>query len=394
MESERKLNIGELLKKHFKLVIGVIIIVIVVMAGILWNGSKKLDVSKDIDPHFSGYSGRGELSYNSDKIDDDISRFLLKKQGIKENIIDGLVKEDSDVEYAVMSDPDLVAKVSKAEEQQKSVTYEFSKTSNLKNDDTVTFTLKNTSEKIPVKEIKKEFKVKGLKKSSTFNLSDLLKEHPVTFTGYDVAGKISDDLKDWYNLPKNNEELHNGDKVDITINPDYVDKMESKGKIFTGDNSKKIEVSGLKSYKDIENLEDVLKQTDDYARSKDKDSSNEFFNESTKYTITRIHSYIAPYTESSWSFSTNEESPESYDSKAQLASIYKVVETDTKDGEVSSEKTAYKIYGYDDLICKDNKINTNKLENHVANYSYSDFEDEQSAISEIKSYASSFQELT
>ncbi|STE38098.1 hypothetical protein [Enterococcus mundtii] len=391
MDKLRNFNILEEVKtrpKYKIVVIAMIVFAILFSIGFAMKNNVKLDVTESVRPKFEGYSGHGELNYNSPEIKDEITRYLLEKEGVKQEIIDGIQKADESVMFAVMSDVHLAAKVSKVEDELDTLEYGFDKQENLKNGDEVKFTLTNTIGKAPIKSVEKTFKVKGLKESSTFTLEDVLKDHPITFDGYEGEGSVNKSLSEWFTLPKNNGELSNSEKIQISLRNDYIEDKEFEGKFFTGDTDKEFEVSGLKSYLDLENIEDVLKQTDDYVKSLNKDEDIEFLNRHTNYEISRIHSYIAPDT-GYWSYNDDEDS---YDTKAKVTSIYKIDKTETRDDKVVEEKTTYELYGYEDLKCNGNKLDTSEMQRHAKNH-YASLKDEEAAISEINSNSSDYKEI-
>jgi hypothetical protein len=127
------------------------------------NG-KESGNKNDIEVKFSGYTGIGNASFDMEKADEELTIFLLKKAGFKEDMIEALLREDESAIYSLVNDPDLTAKLSKVDNQLGHIEIALDKSSNLKNGDKVHLSLTKSDKEIPVKEFKKEFTVSGLKK--------------------------------------------------------------------------------------------------------------------------------------------------------------------------------------------------------------------------------------
>ena len=104
-----------------------------------------------------------------------------------------------------------------------------------------------------------------MKEYEKVSTADLLKETPVTFTGfngYGIASITENPNKDGYFNFEDNKRptnLKNGDTVTLTVSVTYINELKSKGKVV--DNNKvEVTVEGLKDLKDVKNFADLLKR--------------------------------------------------------------------------------------------------------------------------------------
>lgn len=368
------------------LIFGAVAVVAIVSVYFIFFANKELDVSEEIEPKFSGYSERGSLSYDSDKVTESITEYLLKEEGFKQDVIDGLIREDDNVIYSVLNNPDLSAKVSKVENNIDGITFGFDKSSDLKNGDKVVFSLEKSSEEIPVKEFKKEFTVKGLKESKHITLDEIIKENPLTFEGFNGAGElksvsIENSDTPLFDTPEGNKGLSNGDKVKIKVNESYISQLEEEGTILDGENETTVTVSNLKDFSSISNIDEILSLIDDVAKSENKDKKYEYANITITHNLERVGSYISQ--------SNKGEEGELY---FNIVSIYKVDVATTKEGKDESE-THYAIYGYSGVPYVNEKLSSNDLQKYSGFEFGGDYKDEASAVSAIKASNSNFSEL-
>lgn len=362
-------------------VISIFIALILVIGGVIYaNSNKKIDLTDNITVEFSGYNGSGTLTYNSNDIEELLEKAVLESKGIPEATVKRIINDD-ELAYIDESEDfsdEMYAKIIEADELLDKVSYGFDKTSSLSNGDKVTFEIKTTDD-IPVKATKKTFKVSGLKKVTKTTLKELLKDSPITFSGYNGYGSVVNDEDDKYSVTGSAiHNLSNGDKVKIKLEQSYISELESKGiQIKDSDSSQEIEVSGLKNISDIGNIDDVYTKLEDYVKAQNKDSSSDY--SSITYTIEPQKDYIF------YSDSSLEDN-----SSLSIARIYKITKTTTNTeqaffdkGKTTTEE-GYYIYGYNNLeIYNDSLILSNI--SSKAYHDYSKYEDVDSASSKLKS---------
>lgn len=372
-------------------VVGVILLLIILMTVYVLK-LRVLDVSKDIKPEFSGYSSRGKLEYNSNAIEDEIERYLLKREGVKKDIIEGIVKKDDNVAYAVLNNADIAAKVSKVENELKQIEFGFDKKSNLKNGDTVIFKLQKTDDKIPIKEFSKKFTVSGLKESKTIGIKDIVKENKVTFEGFDSAGSILingkklEDNEVFQELDKDGN-LKNGEKLKLVVSDDYIVSQEEKGNIFDGIKEQEVEVQGLKPLNTIANLKDIVELIDDLAKSKNKNEKNEFFKQEDTFVVERLSTYIAKVDNDYYSMSVSKNGKLLFN----MWSIYKIEHTEIKDGK-EKKSVYYKPYGYSDLSLENGNFNKDGI-GWNSKYTYDSFDSVEATLSNLKTESPNLEKL-
>jgi hypothetical protein len=324
------------------------------------NG-KESGNKNDIEVKFSGYTGIGNASFDMEKADEELTIFLLKKAGFKEDMIEALLREDESAIYSLVNDPDLTAKLSKVDNQLGHIEIALDKSSNLKNGDKVHLSLTKSDKEIPVKEFKKEFTVSGLKKTTTTTIADILKENKVTFKGFNGFGEsltkdLEADEQEIFEGFKNDGSLKNGDKVTLTITENYVQELESDGILLEGEKNTTVEVSGLKEFKDISNLSEVANLADDTAKSDHKEENYEFLDKKIKYKVARVSTYLGKGNQPLLTTDVDEDA-EFY---LNVVDIYKVDKTEV-DGDKETTETKYELYGYDNVPYVNENIYTDDL---------------------------------
>lgn len=327
-------------RKEIIAVLAIVALAIVAFVGYNIYDSQPKSIIDEVKVQFSGYEETGKLTYNSEEIASKIEELSYRKAGFNNNQAKALAQKDPVAYSEVNRDPRLATMLQKAEAMITSVQFNFDRTSELKNGDEVTFTITTNSQSAAVKAEKKTFKVADLKEYEKVSTADLLKETPVTFTGfngYGIASITENPNKDGYFNFEDNKRpinLKNGDTVTLTVSVTYINELKSKGKVV--DNNKvEVTVEGLKDLKDVKNFADLLKKNDDYSKSEHQNSSF------STYTLEPQGSYLKVIPEE------NKKS----NGKISLITVYKVT---WSSGE--SKATRYKYYGYQAYLLKDGNL--------------------------------------
>ena len=327
-------------RKEIIAVLAIVALAIVAFVGYNIYDSQPKSIIDEVKVQFSGYEETGKLTYNSEEIASKIEELSYRKAGFNNNQAKALAQKDPVAYSEVNRNPKLAAMLQKAEAMITSVQFNFDRTSELKNGDEVTFTITTNSQSAAVKAEKKTFKVADLKEYEKVSTADLLKETPVTFTGfngYGIASITENPNKDsYFNFEDNKRptNLKNGDTVTLTVSVTYINELKSKGKVV--DNNKvEVTVEGLKDLKDVKNFADLLKKNDDYSKSEHQNSSF------STYTLESQGSYLKVIPEE------NKKS----NGKISLITVYKVT---WSSGE--SKATRYKYYGYQAYLLKDGNL--------------------------------------
>ena len=327
-------------RKEIIAVLAIVALAIVAFVGYNIYDSQPKSIIGEVKVQFSGYEETGKLTYNSEEIASKIEELSYRKAGFNNNQAKALVQKDPVAYSEVSRNPKLAAMLQKAEAMITSVQFNFDRTSELKNGDEVTFTITTNSQSAAVKAEKKTFKVADLKEYEKVSTADLLKETPVTFTGfngYGIASITENPNKDaYFNFEDNKRptNLKNGDTVTLTVSVTYINELKSKGKVV--DNNKvEVTVEGLKDLKDVKNFADLLKKNDDYSKSENQNSSF------STYTLESQGSYLKVIPEE------NKKS----NGKVSLITVYKVTWSSG-----NSKEVRYKYYGYQAYLLKDGNL--------------------------------------
>ena len=328
--------------KRKEIIAALVAVAVIIVAFVGYNviQSQPKSLIGDVKVEFSGYEESGTVTYNSQDIAEKVAEIAYQKVGFNKDQAAGLAKKDPIIYAEVSRDGKLASKLIQAEAMISSVHYEFDKTNGLKNGDEVTFTVTTSSKNSPFKAEKKTFKVENLKEYEKVSTADLLKETPVTFTGfngYGIASITENPNKDaYFNFEDNKRptNLKNGDTVTLTVSVTYINGLKSKGKVV--DNNKvEVTVEGLKDLKDVKNFADLLKKNDDYSKSENQNSSF------STYTLESQGSYLKVIPEE------NKKS----NGKVSLITVYKVTWSSG-----NSKEVRYKYYGYQAYLLKDNNL--------------------------------------
>ena len=327
-------------RKEIIAVLAIVALAIVAFVGYNMYDSQPKSIIDEVKVQFSGYEETGKLTYNSEEIASKIEELSYRKAGFNNDQAKALAQKDPVAYSEVSRNPKLAAMLQKAEAMITSVQFNFNRTSELKNGDEVTFTITTNSQSAAVKAETKTFKVADLKEYEKVSTADLLKETPVTFTGfngYGIASITENPNKDGYFNFEDNKRptnLKNGDTVTLTVSVTYINELKSKGKVV--DNNKvEVTVEGLKDLKDVKNFADLLKKNDDYSKSENQNSSF------STYTLESQGSYLKVIPEE------NKKS----NGKVSLITVYKVTWSSG-----NSKEVRYKYYGYQAYLLKDNNL--------------------------------------
>ena len=327
-------------RKEIIAVLAIVALATVAFVGYNIYDSQPKSIIGEVKVQFSGYEETGKLTYNSEEIASKIEELSYRKAGFNNNQAKALAQKDPVAYSEVSRNPKLAAMLQKAEAMITSVQFNFDRTSELKNGDEVTFTITTNSQSAAVKAETKTFKVADLKEYEKVSTADLLKETPVTFTGfngYGIASITEKPNKDGYFNFEDNKRptnLKNGDTVTLTVSVTYINELKSKGKVV--DNNKvEVTVEGLKDLKDVKNFADLLKKNDDYSKSEHQNSSF------STYTLESQGSYLKVIPEE------NKKS----NGKVSLITVYKVTWSSG-----NSKEVRYKYYGYQAYLLKDGNL--------------------------------------
>lgn len=327
-------------RKEIIAILAIVALATVAFVGYNIYDSQPKSIIDEVKVQFSGYEETGKLTYNSEEIASKIEELSYRKAGFNNNQAKALAQKDPVAYSEVSRNPKLAAMLQKAEAMITSVQFNFDRTSELKNGDEVTFTITTNSQSAAVKAEKKTFKVADLKEYEKVSTADLLKETPVTFTGfngYGIASITEKPNKDGYFNFEDNKRptnLKNGDTVTLTVSVTYINELKSKGKVV--DNNKvEVTVEGLKDLKDVRNFANLLKKNDDYSKSEHQNSSF------STYTLESQGSYLKVIPEE------NKKS----NGKVSLITVYKVTWSSG-----NSKEVRYKYYGYQAYLLKDGNL--------------------------------------
>lgn len=92
----------------------------------------------------------------------------------------------------------------------------------------ITTTLKDN----PIKEETKTYTVKNLKKATTYTIESVLKDNPVSFTGFNHFGSVKFD-DDKFTVNNDNSaptDLTNGEQIIVRLSQDYINQQKAMEK--------------------------------------------------------------------------------------------------------------------------------------------------------------------
>ncbi len=346
--------------KRKEIIAALVAVAVIIVAFVGYNviQSQPKSLIGDVKVEFSGYEESGTVTYNSQDIAEKVAEIAYQKVGFNKDQAAGLAKKDPIIYAEVSRDGKLASKLIQAEAMISSVHYEFDKTNGLKNGDEVTFTVTTSSKNSPFKAEKKTFKVENLKEYEKVSTADLLKETPVTFSGFNGYGTISiaknskDDTYFGFENADRPTNLKNGDKVTLLVSPAYINTLKASGKMV---DSEKVEVTveGLKELKDVKNFGDLLKKNEDFSKSQHKSDSY------NTYALESQGSYLKVI--------PAEDKKSS--GKVALVTVYKVTHT----GIGGSTDVRYRYYGYEAYLLKDGNLDL-ETAGKISNWGTQDFE--------------------
>lgn len=248
----------------------------------------------------------------------------------------------------------------------------------------ITTTLKDN----PIKEETKTYTVKNLKKATTYTIESVLKDNPVSFTGFNHFGSVKFD-DDKFTVNNDNSaptDLTNSEQIIVRLSQDYINQQKSNGKILSGTASKTLTVADLESSPKISNLNDLLTQEDTVVRADNESSTGDF---GTTYTVTRMDSYFVGTNISSWGYSSSDDSDKG---EFSVVTIYKIVSHYNSDTDTKNDSTSYYSNGYTGLTLNNGKVDVSDLTGNNK-YKGGSSSSEQAAVDQLKSDYSSATKL-
>lgn len=347
----------EFVQKHKIPVIGAVVALCAIIGGWSWYKAQPRSVVSVVEVSFSGYDGYGVLDYNQEDLSKEIARISYLKAGFSKRQAEDLMNGDSVLLAEIDLNPNLRSKHSKAMAMIGSVTYGFDKSSELSNGDTVVLKIETSSSKSPIKQETKKFKVKGLDAVEEISTKAFLKEHPVTFAGFDGYGSLKlpedEDGRDIldYADGKERNNLKNGDTVELAVSQDYLGQLQQQGKKLESDTIE-VKVSGLVAITEIGNASEALSKNDSYMKSNYENSSYR------TYTIENQKSYIS-YQTGYYDGSTS--------GQIHLVTVYKI----TTASKYSDTTVEYVYYGYRYYVNSDNSLDLDTA-NKISGYETQD----------------------
>lgn len=385
------------------LIIAIIAIIIVATIITLVVKNKAIDVKGDVDVEFSGYdkSGNAALTEGSEeKIERKLLVQALKQSKFKnKEVIDMIKNGDEDDIDPMNFNNEEQKKLEKAEKIYDSVELDTYNDSNLSNGDKTTVKLsvkKGISDdyKLKVKEFKKSFKAKGLKKPKTVTTKDIFSNIETKFTGLNNSGKLNlitkNDESDGYDISSynftvpNNGNLKNGDKINLELPKELISNIQDSGsKTFKGSKTYQVEVKDLPDVNDIDNINDIIDKTK--TQIKEDNKSTKYDKKSTEILSSY---YKIGSEEDEYSFGYEEDDNES--EKVTPTSTlepdkYTILTTAkiTDNNKYSDDTTRYKGYGYKNYTLEGKRLikdeSTAEITNNLTN------EKQEDLVNELKS---------
>ncbi|MGT2800536.1 hypothetical protein [Streptococcus marmotae] len=349
-------QIKAFVQKNKVAAISIVVAVIAVGGGYNFYQSQPKSVATAVNVEFSGYDGYGQLEYDSQEINVEIQRVAYRSVGFNKNQVEDLINRDPLILAEISASSSLNSKYKKANAIISSVSYNFDKTSELSNGDTVTLSISPKSSKSPIKKETKKFKVEGLEKTETISTKALLEEYPVTFIGFNNYGKIKlptdKDGNQLFTISDTKENYKNGETVRLDVAQSYISGLEKEGKKLESSEIE-VEVKDLKEISDISNITEALTKNDSYAKSKYENSDY------ATYTLEKQSDHIS-YNVASYSDAAS--------GQIYLVSIYKISKQGKYDNSVQ-----YAYYGYRYYVNTDNSLDL-ETSNKVYGYETQDLE--------------------
>lgn len=353
-------------KKNIAYLVGGIVAIVVIFVGISVFTHRQVSIASDVKASFSGYNGRGNADYNSEKIDKKITSLYAKRSGLSEYQVQQVLSDSAYVQSLPSNKQDKALDVVGWD---KELSIGFDHYSGLKNGETVKFSVSNGDDKDnPVKEITKKYKVSGLKKVKTVSTQKYLDTVKTSFTGFNGKGVVqidsSNKMFDGQNVKvKHNGKLSNGDKITLNLKDAFPDR---EGKAWSGKKSIEVTVSGLEDLSKIANIDEVKGLLDGMAKDDADQSTENSFNDAS-YTATFVSMYAQKdesnslfdyYDDDASDYVTvNESSDEETSDEDNNSSKVKVIGLYKKESTDDSEDTEYEEATLEGITLKDNKLN-------------------------------------
>lgn len=250
--------------------LGILAAVVIAFIALFSVMNGPTSVINDVKVSFAGYDERGTATYNEVEVKAKIAKIIAEKNGVKAPDVSNASKASASLNDILKNlfsgNTEYYKKLSAIKQQYRAVEISLDKTSNLKNGDTVTVTIK-TGNNSPIKSETKTFTVSDLKPITKVDLQSVLSENVVSAVGYNGYGTLKYDSNIY--TVKNSEikNLKNGQKVEVQIKDSYIEKILKEGKIFDGNTSTTVEVKDLKELKTINNIAEVYTKVNDLAKS-------------------------------------------------------------------------------------------------------------------------------
>ena len=270
--SVKKLSTPKNKKTVFGVIAAVVVVVIIAIFAVL-NSTPTIDMNKYATVTFEGYDGYGSASVDVDwdKISKDYKgkiKFSKEGKANAQEFLGGDIGDSSAIDLLKICIDESVDTNDKDGE--------------LKNNDKVTVeweinSLYENYLKVKIKADDKGFTVKNLE---TAKAIDIFKELEVTYEGADGQGvaSVSSSNKEYNMISDNdfdkNSELSNGDKIKLTLNEEFINKISSEG-IVPKEVSKEYVVEGLPKYAD--KIDDLSDETWEKIKAQAKDMLTEKF---------------------------------------------------------------------------------------------------------------------
>ncbi|ARY91933.1 MULTISPECIES: hypothetical protein [Lacticaseibacillus] len=378
------MKVKELFQKHRKLFIAAIIGVMVVFGIFKFIASQPANVLSYISPKFEGYNGYGTVSYDSDQVSKKIKTIVLTKNGISQNDAEAIINDH--VPSKFLTDIKEMNKLADAKKQLDSIKISFDKESSLSNGDTVKLTVDATKD-LPIKGGTKTFKVSGLKQTKSYTLKDVIGNYKPTFSGIDGFGELKSNQNTKGRLSvAHDENLKNGDQVEVKLSSTYQNEQLNKGRVLSGPNHVNFKVTGLKPVSAVTDWEKLKSSVLSDAQAEHK--SGDIF----KYDLKPVATYVSVednYLSTVAIGGAYEKVPKSA-KYISFVTVVKITQTAGSD----APKVMYQNYGYNSLPYYGGKLHAEDLDQFkYSKYFGSWQKTEKDAVSDFRYSHANAQEL-
>lgn len=367
-------------------IIGAVIAIFIIIGGVFaYINAQPKSILNAVKVNFSGYNSQGTVELLGD-----YQKKEIEIIGAKVGLPSSEVKkaEDSNIFSFFNSTTNNSTKWQKFAKYFEDTRINISHSQNLSNGQKVTLKITTTLKDNPIKEETKTYTVKNLKKATTYTIESVLKDNPVSFTGFNHFGSVKFD-DDKFTVNNDNSaptDLTNGEQIIVRLSQDYINQQKSNGKILSGTASKTLTVADLESSPKISNLNDLLTQEDTVVRADNESSTGDF---GTTYTVTRMDSYFVGTNISSWGYSSSDDSDKG---EFSVVTIYKIVSHYNSDTDTKNDSTSYYSNGYTGLTLNNGKVDVSDLTGNNK-YKGDSSSSEQAAVDQLKSDYSSATKL-